>query len=56
MNLNEDPTYIELKSLAEKHPENTLLQLKLKYYRPYPPTDQSDDDILYEALKEKYNL
>jgi hypothetical protein len=29
MNLNNDPTYIELKSLAEKYPENTLLKLKL---------------------------
>jgi hypothetical protein len=52
MNLNDDPTYIELKSLAEKYPENTLLQLRLKHYRPYPQTNQSDDDILYEALKE----
>ena len=50
-----DPTYIELKALAEKHPENTFLQLKLKYYRPYPLIDISDDEALYEALKEKYN-
>jgi len=55
MNYSEDPTYIELKALAEKYPENTLLQLKLKYYRPYPSTDISDDESLYEALKEKYN-
>jgi hypothetical protein len=55
MNFNEDPTYNELKTLAEKYPENKLLQLKLKCYRPYPQTDISDDDILYEALKEKYN-
>ena len=55
MNLNEDPTYTELKSLAEKYPENSLLQLKLKYYRPYPLTDMSDEEALYEALKEKYN-
>jgi len=56
MNFHEDPTYIELKAIAEKHPENTLLQLKLKYYHPYSPTDISDDEALYEALKEKYNL
>ena len=56
MNYPEDPTYIELKTLSEKHPENELLQTKLKYYHPYPKTDKSDDDILYEALKEKYNL
>jgi hypothetical protein len=55
MNHPKDQTYIELKSMAEKHPENKLLQLKLKCYRPYPQTDISDDDILYEALKEKYN-
>ncbi|MDK2842186.1 MAG: hypothetical protein PWQ17_1691 [Anaerophaga sp.] len=52
MNLNDAPTYIELKFLFEKYPENTLLQFRLKYYRPYPQTDISDDDILYEALKE----
>ena len=46
MSLNEDPTYTELKSLAEKYPENTLLQLKLKYYRPYPPRGISNDDVL----------
>ncbi|PRZ00825.1 hypothetical protein BY457_10423 [Marinilabilia salmonicolor] len=50
-----DSTYNELKTLAKKFPWNTLLQLKLKYYRPYPSTDISDDEILFEALKEKYN-
>jgi hypothetical protein len=56
MNFNEDPTYNELKTLAEKYSENKLLQRKLKYYRPYPQTDISDEDILYETLKEKHNL
>jgi hypothetical protein len=42
--------------MAEKHPENTLLQKKLKYYSPYPDeSDFSDDDALFLALKEKYD-
>jgi hypothetical protein len=56
MSPKQDQTYIELKSLAEKYPENKLLQTKLKYYSPYQETDKTDDEILYEALKEKYNL
>ncbi|WP_025007059.1 hypothetical protein [Marinilabilia salmonicolor] len=54
--LSINPTYNKLKTLAEKFPEDEFLQCLLETYRPYPPTDQSDDDLLYAALKEKYNL
>ena len=51
-----DSTYNKLKTLAEKFPEDDFLQSLLETYRPYPPTDESDDDLLFVALKEKYNL
>jgi hypothetical protein len=52
-----DKTYWELKSLAEKYPDDKLLQTKLEYYSPYPNVSEySDDDILFLALKEKYDL
>ncbi len=52
-----DDTYEELKSLAKKYPEDKLLQKKLEFYSPFPNVSEySDDDILFLALKEKYDL
>lgn len=52
-----DIAFEQLKAMAEKWPENQFLQNKVKYYVPYNNTScKTDDDYLYEALKEKYGL
>ena len=44
-------------ALAKKWPDNKFLQDKVKYYMPYTNNSgKTDDDYLYEALKEKYEL
>lgn len=45
------------KKMAGKYPENEFIQFKAKHFVPFASPDQlSDDELLYEALKEKYGL
>ena len=52
-----DKAFEQLKAMAEKYPENQFLQNDVKFYIPYKNTmGKTDDDYLYDALKEKYGL
>ena len=52
-----DKALKQIIALAKKWPDNKFLQDKVKYYMPYTNNFvKTDDDYLYEALKEKYEL
>jgi hypothetical protein len=53
--LKRDNGYIELKSLADKFPDDTFLQYKVKHYLPYKnDLGKTDKEIWNEGLMEKY--
>ena len=52
-----DKALEQIIALSKKWPKNKFLQDKIKYYMPYTNNSgKTDDDYLYEALKEKYEL
>lgn len=52
-----DTALPQLKNLATKYPDNVFLSTQLKYYVSYNnEKNTSDDDLLYDALKDKYGL
>ena len=52
-----DIAFEQLKELAKKFPDDVFIQSKFKYYIPYTTEKgKTDDDYLYDALKEKYGL